>query len=100
VIGVVGHRDPIAEVMPALEANLRLQLEQLIRELPHTPLLMLNGLAEGIDSMVARVFADVMAADRMRRGAGAPRHQLIAALPKSSLKNPATSARMDQLPIR
>lgn len=83
VIGVVGHRDPIPEVIPLLEANLRLQLEQLIRELPHTPLLMLNGLAEGIDSIVAMVFADVMTADRMGRGEGAPHHQLIAALPKT-----------------
>ena len=56
MLGVVGHRDPIAEVMPLLEANFRRQLEQLVRELPHTPLLMLNGLAEGIDTMAARVF--------------------------------------------
>jgi len=83
VIGVVGHRDPIAEVMPLLEINLRLQLEQLICELPHTPLVMLNGLAEGIDTMAARVFVGVTDADRLRRGAGAPCHQLIAALPKT-----------------
>jgi hypothetical protein len=92
--------------MPLLEANLRLQLEQLIRELPHTPLLMLNGLAEGIDAMVARVFADVMAADRMRRGERAPHHQLIAALPKTpdeyraDFDNPEALAVLEQLLVR
>jgi hypothetical protein len=83
VIGVVGHRDPIAEVLPLLESHLRQQLQQLIRELPHTPLVMLNGLAEGIDTMGARVFLEVVAGDRASRGAQAPHHQLIAALPKT-----------------
>jgi hypothetical protein len=69
--------------MPLLEANFRLQLEQLVRELPHTPLLMLNGLAEGIDTMAARVFTEVVAADRKRRGADTPQHLLIAVLPRT-----------------
>ncbi|MFZ0406731.1 MAG: hypothetical protein WAM11_01280 [Cyanobium sp.] len=43
VIGVVGHRDPVASALPRLRDNLRKQLEQLLQELPHTPLLMLNG---------------------------------------------------------
>lgn len=83
VIGVVGHRDPIPKVLPFLERNLRLHLQQLIHELPHTPLLMLNGLAEGIDMMAARVFAEAVSSDRLQRGERAPRHQLIAALPKT-----------------
>lgn len=82
VLGVVGHRDPIAAVIPLLEVHLRAQLEQLIHELPHTPLVMLNGLAEGIDTMAARVFLQVVAADRERRGSTSPHHLLVAALPK------------------
>ena len=83
VLAVVGHRDPLPELLPALEKNLRQQLEQLIYALPHTPLLMLNGLAEGIDTMAAHVFLDVVASDRKRRGAITPHHQLVAALPKT-----------------
>jgi len=83
VIAVVGHRDPIAEVMPLLQEHLRQQLEQLVLELPHTPLVMLNGLAEGIDTMAAGVFLEVVAADRDQRGSATPQHLLVAALPKT-----------------
>lgn len=83
VLAVVGHRDPIVEVMPLLKNHLRQQLEQLIRELPHTPLVMLNGLAEGIDTMAAGVFLEVVSADRERRGTATPQHMLVAALPKT-----------------
>ncbi len=83
VLGVVGHRDPIAGVIPILEKHLRVQLEQLIDELPHTPLVMLNGLAEGIDTMAAEVFLQVVAADRVRRGGAAPQHMLVGALPRT-----------------
>jgi hypothetical protein len=83
VIAVAGHRDPRPEYLPLLRKNFQLQLEQLIDALPHTPLLMLNGLAEGMDSEAADVFLDVVAADRVRRGALAPQHQLIGALPKT-----------------
>ncbi|QPN66565.1 hypothetical protein [Synechococcus sp. CBW1006] len=82
VIAVAGHRDPRPEVLPLLQRQFRQQLEQLLRELSHTPLLMLNGLAEGIDSIAARVFLEVVAADQERRGAAAPHHQLVAVLPK------------------
>jgi hypothetical protein len=82
MIGVVGHRDPIPAVLPLLALQLRQQLEQLIRELPHTPLVMINGLAEGMDTMAAAVFREVVEADRERRGAATPRHLMVAALPK------------------
>ena len=42
VLAVVGHRDPLPELLTLLERNLRQQLEQLSRAVPHTPLLMLN----------------------------------------------------------
>ena len=83
VLAVVGHRDPLPELLTLLERNLRQQLEQLSRAVPHTPLLMLNGLAEGIDTMAARVFLDVVTSDRQRRGSETPHHQLVAALPKT-----------------
>jgi hypothetical protein len=86
VIAVAGHRDPRLEFLPLLRQNFRIQLESLIRTLPHTPLLMLNGLAEGMDSETATVFLDVVAADRQRRGSTTPHHQLVAALPKTPLE--------------
>lgn len=103
VIGVVGHRDPIPEVLPFLERNLRLHLQQLIQELPSTALVMLNGLAEGIDVMAARVFAEVVSSDRSLRGERAPHHKLIAALPKTPIQfrsdftNPNSLEELDQL---
>ncbi len=81
VVAVVGHRDPIAEKLPELRRLFREDLDQLLRELPHTPLLMLNGLASGMDSEAAEVFLEVIREDQMRRPDG-PRHQLVAALPK------------------
>ena len=86
VIAVAGHRDPRLEFLPLLRQNFRIQLESLIRTLPHTPLLMLNGLAEGMDSETAQVFLDVVATDRQRRGSAIPHHQLVAALPKAPLE--------------
>ena len=83
VLAVVGHRDPLPELLPLLERNLRQQLERLTSAVPHTPLLMLNGLAEGIDTMAAHVFLDVVASDLQRRGSETPHHQLVAALPKT-----------------
>ncbi len=85
VLAVVGHRDPIATELPRLRAAFRRDLEQLLQELPHTPLLMLNGLASGMDSEAAEVFLEVIRADRSRRPAG-PEHQLVAALPKRAAR--------------
>jgi len=81
VVAVVGHRDPIAANLSTLRNLFREDLDNLLLELPHTPLLMLNGLASGMDSEAAEVFLEVIAADRQRRPDG-PRHQLVAALPK------------------
>lgn len=103
VLAVVGHRDPIPEIVPRLMDNFRRQLEQLIRTFPHTPLLMLNGLAEGIDSLSAEVFLQVMATDRQQRGVKAPAHQLVGALPKTpesyrdDFSSPGALARLERL---
>lgn len=103
VIAVAGHRDPRPEYVPLLRKNFQRQLEQLIDNLPHTPLLMLNGLAEGMDSEAADVFLEVVAADRARRGALAPHHQLVGALPKTpeayrgDFTEPEALSRLEQL---
>jgi Flp pilus assembly protein TadB len=73
VIAVVGHRDPRPEALPRLRELFRQDLELLLRALPHTPLLMLNGLASGMDSEAAEVFLEVCAGGE---------HRLVAALPK------------------
>ena len=85
VIGVTGHRDPTPEAVRLVRRNTRLQLEQLMQELPHTPLLMLNGFAAGIDTEIAEEFLAVVAAKRRRTPSTAPlpRHQLVASLPKT-----------------
>ena len=77
VLAVVGHRDPIPTELPRLRHDLRHDLQALMAALPHTPLLMLNGLASGMDSEAAEVFLELCG----RRPDG-PRHQLVAALPK------------------
>lgn len=80
VVAVAGHRDPIPEDVPLLRQKFRTLLSELITRLPSTPIVLLNGLAAGMDSEAAEVFLDVIAAER--RHSGRPQHQLIAALPK------------------
>jgi len=85
VIGVTGHRDPTPEAVQLVRANTRRQLEQLMQELPHTPLVMLNGMAAGIDTEIAEEFLAVVAAQRRRTPSTTPlpHHQLVATLPKT-----------------
>lgn len=81
VIGVAGHRDPRPVDLPVLRERFRSVLVQLHEHLPHTPLLMLNGLAAGMDSEAAEVFLELTQfwkQDSPRE----PLHQLVAALPK------------------
>lgn len=86
VIGVTGHRDPIPEAVPVVRKLTRDQLQQLMTALPHTPLVMLNGMAEGIDIEIAEEFLSVVNDQRNACAGNAhllPQHQLIAALPKT-----------------
>ena len=81
VIAVAGHRDPIASEVPRLREAFRNDLQALMKELPVTPLVMLNGLACGMDSEAAEIFLDLVAEQR-KLNPIIPDHKLIAALPK------------------
>lgn len=85
VIGVTGHRDPTPEAVLLVRRNTRRQLKQLLQELPHTPLVMLNGMAAGIDTEIAEEFLAVVAAQRHFTPSTTPlpHHQLLASLPKT-----------------
>ena len=85
VIGVTGHRDPRPETVPVVRENTRRQLRQLMVALPHTPLVMLNGMAAGIDTEIAEEFLEVVEQQRSnaRPTQPLPRHQLVATLPKT-----------------
>jgi Protein of unknown function (DUF4231) len=53
VVGVTGHRDIAGDDEPPLRAAFGGILERLGRTCPHTPLLVLSGLAAGADSLAA-----------------------------------------------
>lgn len=55
IIGVTGHRDLRPEDASQLQSRVRAILEELRKNYPATPLLVLAPLAEGADRMVARV---------------------------------------------
>ena len=45
VIGVAGYGDPGPQDLPVLRERCRILIAALLKELPHTPLLMLNDLS-------------------------------------------------------
>jgi hypothetical protein len=55
VIGVTGHRDLRPGDVPALETAVRKVFDELRDSMKSTPLMLLSGLAEGADQLVARV---------------------------------------------
>lgn len=55
VVGVTGHRAIREEDGPAIRAAVRAELEKLRSICPHSPLVMLNSLAEGADLLCADV---------------------------------------------
>jgi hypothetical protein len=81
VLAVAGHRDPRPQDLPQLRDRFRDLLRELLVSLPHTPLILLNGLAEGMDSEAAELFLEVIA-DHRQQHPHTPQHQLVAALPK------------------
>ena len=81
VIAVAGHRDPVPKMIPGLREIFRCHLRELMLELPHTPLILLNGLAAGMDSEAAEVFLQETNSE-LFNSRYRPRHQLVAVLPK------------------
>lgn len=81
VIGVAGHRDPRPQDLPLLRERFRNLITALLERLPHTPLLLLNGLAAGMDSEAADIYLELISEQRQLHPTG-PFHQLVAALPK------------------
>ena len=59
VIGVTGHRSIREEDVPALLAAVKEELTALRDRCPHSPLMMLNSLAEGGDHLCARAAAEL-----------------------------------------
>jgi len=55
VIGVTGHRDLREKDIPQLRELVRAELQKLKTEYPHSPLVMLNSLAAGADTLCAEV---------------------------------------------
>lgn len=55
VIGVTGHRDLRSEDTDQLKARVREALEGTMARCPHSPIVMLNSLAEGADQLCAEV---------------------------------------------
>jgi hypothetical protein len=55
VIGVTGHRDLHSDQIPRLREIIREELEKLSAMCSHSPLVMLNSLAEGADQICAEV---------------------------------------------
>jgi len=79
---VTGHRDLRPEDVPALETAVRSIFAELRQRMPSTPLMLLSGLAEGADQLVARV---ALSCD-VQVGAVLP---MAAPLYRSTLEGPA-----------
>ena len=54
-IGITGHRNLRPDDIPGMEADLREFIGLLHLRFPHTPLLMISGLAEGADRLAVRI---------------------------------------------
>ncbi len=81
VLAVAGHRDPRPQDLPQLRDRFRDLIRELLETLPHTPLILLNGLAEGMDTEAAELFLELIT-EQHQSHLQAPHHQLVAVLPK------------------
>jgi len=81
VVAVAGHRDPRPQDLPVLRERFSELIQELLSALPHTPLILLNGLAAGMDSEAAELFLELITEHR-QQNPHTPQHQLVAALPK------------------
>jgi hypothetical protein len=55
VIAATGHRDLRPQDVEPLQNETRIILQKMLRRMPNTPLIMLNGLAEGADQLIAEI---------------------------------------------
>jgi len=85
LIGAIGHRDPCPSEIPRIVRQFENHLQSIINACPSTPIWMLNGLAEGMDSIAAEAFLRTARIDTNietgRKFALSP-DRLIAVLPK------------------
>lgn len=81
VVAITGHRDPRPQDLPLLRERFCALIKALFAALPHTPLILLSGMAVGMDTEAAELFGELADAQHQRHPDG-PRHQLVAALPK------------------
>ncbi|MEO6835973.1 MAG: hypothetical protein ABI231_08715 [Candidatus Tumulicola sp.] len=58
VVGVMGHRDLVADEVPDIVRRVRDLFIRLRNTYPHTPLILMSSLAEGADRLVARAALD------------------------------------------
>ncbi len=57
LVGFTGHRDLVPAELPALEAAVEELLTDVAAAHPHTPLIVLTGLADGADRLAAAAAA-------------------------------------------
>lgn len=85
VVGVTGHRDlvlsPTTAGLAPPAAAVEAELRGLLAAFPNTPILVLSGLAEGADTLVAEVALALARDPALRAPDGRPRLALVAALP-------------------
>ncbi len=82
IIGVVGHIDPSEECIEKISNDFLTYLQLLIKELPNTPIWMLNGLAAGADSIAAEIFIKSRRQSLKTDSTNSINDKLIAVLPK------------------
>ena len=81
VIGVAGHRDPKPEHLPVLKERCKQILIDVFNQLPNTPILMINGLAAGMDCVAAEIFIELIN-EQKSKVSNCPCHMIVGALPK------------------
>ncbi|NIP13556.1 MAG: hypothetical protein GWM88_01965 [Pseudomonadales bacterium] len=59
MIGVTGHRDLVADELPAIRERVQGMFAELQRQFPELPILVMTPLAEGADRLVAEVASDM-----------------------------------------
>lgn len=91
VIGVTGHRDPVASDIIELKKNIVHAIGQVRHSFEDLPVRLVTGMAEGADTLAAEVALD-MGLFGHRRVANAPRI-LRARFPRRGIGPPERAAR-------